>query len=134
MNKDYNLLKKYYGEKFAQLCRDLFPTLLEQEGLLSNIILSKFAPNYHLYDDIVKESIINLWQGYEEEFKNYIYSLIDVEKKEIEINKSVKELLSDAGYNFYECKTEEDIQSFNQTHRLQANLHEAQLNYLPFDA
>ena len=49
MNKDYNTLKKYYGENFAKLCRNLFPTLLEKEGLLSNIILSKFYPNHHLY-------------------------------------------------------------------------------------
>ncbi|MEE3343020.1 MAG: hypothetical protein VZS44_02905 [Bacilli bacterium] len=107
MNKDYNTLKKYYGENFAQLCRGLFPTLLEQEGLLSNIILSKFSPNHYLYDDIVS-------QESEEDFKNYIYCFINVEKDNIEINKSVKELLSDAGYNFYECKSEEDIQSFKK--------------------
>ncbi|MEE3343021.1 MAG: hypothetical protein VZS44_02910 [Bacilli bacterium] len=107
MNKDYKILKKHYGEKFAQLCRELFPSLLEQEGLLSSIILSKFSPNHSLYDDLKKAIMID-------NFKNYIYSLVDVEKKEIEINKSVRELLSDAGYNFYECKSEEDIQSFKK--------------------
>ena len=107
MNKDYNILKKYYGEKFAKLCRELFPTLLEKEGVLSNIIISKFSTNHFLYDDIIKKMD-------PETFKNYIYSFVDVEKKEIEINKTVKELLNEAGYNFYECKTENDIQSFKR--------------------
>ena len=107
MNKDYNILKKNYGEKFAKLCRKNFSTLLEKEKLLPTIILSKFAPNHYLYDDIID-------QQYEEEFSNYIYNFVDVEKKGIEINKSVKELLSEAGYIFYECKTEEDIQSFKK--------------------
>ena len=29
---DLKLIKKHYGEKMAHLCRDLFPTLLEEEG------------------------------------------------------------------------------------------------------
>lgn len=38
MNYDLKMIKKYYGEDMAHLCRELFPTLLEKEGLLLNLI------------------------------------------------------------------------------------------------
>ena len=107
MNNDLKIIKKNYGEKFAHLCRELFPSLLETEGLLSKIITSSFAPSHSLYDDIINNR-------YEEEFKNYIYSLYDVEKKELVTNKTVKSLLDEVGYDFYECHTEEDIKSFKK--------------------
>ena len=99
MIDDLKIIKKEYGEKMAHLCRELFPIILETKGLLSKIVTSKFARNHFLYDDLKDNNII-------EEFKNYIYSLVDVEhKEEKQINKSVKELMSDAGYDFYECHT-----------------------------
>ena len=108
MVNDLKIIKKEYGEKMAHLCRDLFPIILETPGLLSKIIISKFSRNHFLYDDLIENDMI-------EEFKNYIYSLIDIENEsEKEINKSVKELLEEAGYDFYECKTENDIQSFRK--------------------
>lgn len=115
MNKDYNIIKKNYGEEFAKLCRKLFPTILEKKGLLASIILSKFAPSHYLYNDIINQNLI-------EEFKSYIYNFIDVEKKEIPTYKSVKELFNDAGYNFYECKTERDIQSFKKYYKKEERL------------
>ena len=42
MNSDLNRIKKKYGENFAHLCRELFPTILETEGLLPDIIENKF--------------------------------------------------------------------------------------------
>ena len=107
MEKDYKILKENYGENFARLCRQLFPTLLEKEGLLSQIIMSQFAPNHELYEDIITESNI-------EAFKDYIYRFIDVESKNIKTNKTVEELLDEKGYKFYECKTEAEIQSFKK--------------------
>ncbi|MGN1200956.1 MAG: hypothetical protein ACI4R8_01645 [Candidatus Caccovivens sp.] len=107
-NKDLEFLKKHYGEQFSHLCRELFPTLLEQEGLLSEIISNKFAPTFSLAKDL---------KGQEENFKAYIYSLVDVEKGEKApiVNKTPEELLSEAGYILYpECKTEEDIQRFKK--------------------
>ena len=100
-------IKKYYGENMMHLCRSLFPTLLEQENLLINLLESNFAHSKYLYEDIVKNK-------QEEEFKNYIYSFTYVEKEEIEIIKSPEELLNEAGYILYECKTEEDIQYFKK--------------------
>ena len=72
MNPDLNIIKKKYGEEMAKLCRMLFPTLLETEGLLSKLLLNNFEPNHSLYKDIINQEIEN-------EFKNYIYSLVDVE-------------------------------------------------------
>ena len=40
---DLKLIKKHYGEDMMHLCRMLFPTLLENEGLLWKIISEKFA-------------------------------------------------------------------------------------------
>lgn len=109
MQKDLKIIKDKFGENMSKLCRELFPTLLEQEGLLPKLLLSKFESNHFLYDDIIKNKK-------EDDFKNLIYSLVDVEKEKIEVItvKTPKELLSEAGYILYECKTEEDIQSFKK--------------------
>ena len=107
MNKDLLIIKKYYGEKMMHMCRSLFSTLLETDGLLSKLMLDNFAPSKFLYDDIME------YQQYEN-FKNYIYSKVYVQKNKIIINKTPKEMLSDAGYDLYECKTEKDIQFFKK--------------------
>lgn len=105
---DEKRIRKLYGEKMWHLCRSLFPSLLETEGLLSKIIEEHFNPSRFLYDDIIANEM-------EEKFKDYIYSFIDVENNnQIITNKSVKELLNEAGYEFYECHTEEDIQAFKK--------------------
>ena len=108
MNQDLKIIKKKYGEKMAHFCREYFPSLLENEGLLPQLLLARFEPNHDLYDDIIK-------QMKENEFKDYIYSLVDVENNnEIKVERSPKELLAYAGYDLYECKSEEDIQSFKK--------------------
>lgn len=118
-NKDLKIIKKYYGEDFAKLCREIFPTILEKEGLLSDIILSKFAPNSFLYQDITYHQLFKniLLKSYLDDFKNYIYNFVDEKNDIIQTNKSIKELFNDAGYDFYECKTENDIQSFKKYYR-----------------
>ncbi len=104
---DLKYIKKHYGEKFAHLCRELFPTILEEEGLLSRIIADNFAPTRTLYDTVIDQK---------SEFKAYIYELagIKIEATEkVKTNKTPKELLDEAGYILYdECMTEKDIQKF----------------------
>ncbi len=108
MNSDLKLIKKKYGEEMSHLCRELFPVILEQEGLLSKLLLDNFEPSHFLYEDIVKNGVVN-------SFKNYIYSFIDVEiEKEVRVDKNPKELLSEAGYDLYECHSESDIQKFKE--------------------
>ena len=112
-SKELNRIKKLYGEKFMHFCRSIFPTLLEQEGLLTEVLKSTFATNSRtLYDDIVNYYL-------EEEFKNYIYSKIDVEKEKPEIigEKTPYQLLDENGYNLYECNSEEEIQSFKKYYK-----------------
>ena len=111
---DYKLLKKHYSEKFAQLCRDLFPTILETPGKLYEIISSLFAPNKFLYDDIT------IVPFYTDRFKEFIYEEYNKsleEKAEIKEIKTPEELLDEAGYILYECKTEADIQRFRHYYK-----------------
>ena len=112
-SKELKKIKKMYGENFMKLCRELFPTLLEQEGLLTEILTSSFSANSRtLYEDIMKN-------GLEDEFKNFIYNKVDVEKETPEIieEKTPYELMEEAGYDLYECTTEEEIQKFKRYYK-----------------
>ena len=102
---DLKLIKKHYGEKMSHLCRELFPTLLETPGLLFNTLSKKFNYSKLLYEDI---------SNHISEFKTIIYNEIDLKDQSQEINKTPQELLDEAGYILYECKTEEDIQKFRK--------------------
>ncbi len=108
---ELKVIKKRYGENFMHLCRDLFPQILEREGLLTQILDEHFAYSRNLYNDLIS-------QGKVIDFKNYIYSFVDVENKGLHIPnkyKSAVELMAEAGYILYpECKTEEEIQAFKK--------------------
>ena len=56
MNEDLKIIKKKYGEKMMHLCRNMFPTILEEEGLLSKLLLEHFEPSHDLYNDLEKYS------------------------------------------------------------------------------
>lgn len=108
--KDLDRIKKNYGERMSHLCRELFPTILEKEGLLPKIMDNTFNHSLYLYDDIVNSDSEFL-------FKDYIYGQIDNKKEVVDTNKTPKELLKSVGYNLYECKSEDDIQSFRKYYR-----------------
>ena len=108
MCSDLIKIKDKYGERMMHLCRKLFPTILEEEGRLFELLSSYFAYSKYLYDDIVNNLLID-------NFRTYIYSLYETECEElVEIDKTPSELLDDAGYVLYECKNEEDIQAFRK--------------------
>ena len=108
MNEDLRLIKKYYGEKMMHLCRKLFPTILEESGLLSELLFKTFNPSRNLYDDIVESDNID-------KFQNYINSLVERKNSEkVETTKTPFELLEEVGYKLYECHTEEEIQAFKK--------------------
>lgn len=108
MIDDLKIIKKKYGEEMMHFCRESFPTILEQPGSLSNILLNNFEPSRFLYVDIIE-------QNKAEQFKSFIYELFDSGIREVgEILKTPAELLSEAGYILYECHTEEDIQKFRK--------------------
>ena len=115
MNHELKQIKKKYGENFSHLCRNLFPTILEQDGLLLQILDETFAPNHYLYDDIINGELVDT-------FKDYIYSLYSKRlEKEERIKKMIvetpEELMDKAGYILKECKTEEEIQSYRKYYK-----------------
>lgn len=112
-SKELNRIKKLYGERFMRLCRNLFPTLLEQEGMLTEILTSKFPNNGRtLFEDITKNQL-------EEVFRTYVYNQLDIDMKKTRVftGKTPYQLLQDAGYDLYECHTEREIQSFKRYYK-----------------
>ena len=109
MNYDLMMIKEKYGERMMHLCRKLFSTILEMEGLLFKLLSDNFAYSRYLYDDIVD----NMMEG---RFKDYIYSLTKNNGEELflDTGKTPKELLSRAGYELYECNSEDEIQEFKR--------------------
>ena len=104
---DLKLIKKYYGENFMHLCKKLFPTILEENGTLYNIISNKFSHSKNLYNDLIEQDKVL-------EFKNYIYSYTKENDLIVKTNKSPYELMDNAGYILYECKNQEEILSFKK--------------------
>ena len=90
------------------LCRNLFPTLLETEGKLLEILKESFGSNcFDLYEVLTENKL-------EDRFKEFIYNKVDMEtpdKKLLE-KKTPYELLDEAGYDLFECRSEEEIQSY----------------------
>ena len=106
---DLKIIKDKYGEKMMKLCRLFFPSLLDETGTLSKLMLERFEPSRFLYDDLV-------WWDKVEDFKEYILNIAQIEKQDIiRTKKTPYELLDEAGYILYQCKTEEDIQYFTIT-------------------
>ena len=106
-NQDLKFIKKYYGEDFMHLCRSLFPTLLETEGLLSKIIFKRFAPSRELYDAVKNNA---------NKFADFIFGIAKKNKSQNAVtNKTPEQLMDEAGYILYpECKTYEDILKFKK--------------------
>ena len=108
MINDLKVIRKKYGEKMYHFCRESFPTLLEEPGKLSKLLSDNFHESHSLFDDIVANEK-------ESEFKNFIYSLVDVENNnELVMIKTPEELMSSAGYVLVECYNEGDIQAFRK--------------------
>ena len=91
-------------------CRECFPTILNVPGKLVEIL------NTHFY--CVKDSLYNdIKENHKEsEFNDFVYSNAGL-KNEYDIrdvSKTPKELLDDAGYDLFECKTVEEVNSFKK--------------------
>ena len=107
MNYDLKLIKDKYGEDMMHFCRRLFPTLLEEKGLLFDLLSNHFEFSKQLYDDIIENKLTG-------EFQNYVMCLAKLDRhyKEDTEDKDPEQLLSEAGYNLFECHSEEEIESF----------------------
>lgn len=108
-------IKKIYGEKFKNLCRKLFPEIIEEKGILLNILQQTFSNNCNsLYESITSNDL-------ETDFKELIFNKYDKIKgnndsvEEFEEEKRTPyEIFDELGYNLYECKTEEELQEFKK--------------------
>lgn len=109
MNNDLKLIKDKYGEAMMHLCRKLFPTILEQDGLLFELLKNSFDYSKNLCEDLLNNNLIM-------QFKDYIFSLMEtnVSRDKTNTDKSVREILREKGYTLYECKTNEELQSFKK--------------------
>ena len=113
MTEELKQIKKDYGERMMQFCRSHFATLLEKPGLLYDILSSHIAPTHSLADDI-----INHYR--EEDFVDYIYSMIQKDDEEEELpdtGKNPFELMREAGYRLFKCTNEGEIQSFKHYYK-----------------
>ncbi len=108
MSEELREIKKLYGEEMMHLCRELFPTILETEGRLLQILKNNLAPTHSFAQEIKYHYL-------EDEFKSWIYSFIDVRSNKLmTADKTPFELMDEAGYTLYECHSEEEIQSFKK--------------------
>lgn len=108
--KELKKIKKIYGENFMKLCRELFPTILEEKGKLEKILLASFSKNSKtLYEDITNNNL-------KERFKAYVYNQFYIEKMNDDsiAEKEPYEILNEVGYELTECKTEDEIQEFKK--------------------
>ncbi|MBR1385771.1 MAG: hypothetical protein IJ568_02955 [Bacilli bacterium] len=112
---DLILIKKKYGEEMMHLCRELFPTILINDGALFEILSNNFAFSHILASDIKKYSKENDFSHY----INYLY--YKVAKNEDNyfdfVTKSPKELLKSCKYTLFECLSNEDIQKFRKYYK-----------------
>lgn len=109
---EYKNLKRKWGEDFAKFCRSNLSTVLEENGLLSEILESKFTPSHYLFEDLQS-------QCQEIEFKNYIMGLYFEKKQGQKAQKkkdipTPEELMDKAGYTLYKCETNDDVLSFKK--------------------
>ena len=107
MQTDLINIKKYYGEEMMHFCKINFPSILEKEGHLFSLISSKFAYSKYLYDDIINEHK-------EEEFRTFIYGLLNYNMNIMECDADPFTLMKKAGYTLYECKTSNDLDCFKK--------------------
>lgn len=107
MVNDLKIIKKKYGEKFSKLCRDLFPSIIE-ENKLYEVLSSLFYENHFLYDDIIHNDMVL-------EFQKLVMNKI--EKNNILLTETLKnpyELFKEKGYTLKECHTNDEILSYKK--------------------
>lgn len=109
MKSDYDILKDKYSERMAKACRSLFPTLFEKQGAISKLMLEKFYPNPTIYEDLIL--------GKADTFKNFIYGFYDIEQPTVKTDKTVEELMDEAGYKIYECHNNDELASFKRYYK-----------------
>lgn len=73
-------------------------------------MISNFPPSRDLYQDIISNNLIK-------QFKNYIYSFINIVNNNTQTSKTPKELFDEKGYILYECKTESELYTYKNYYK-----------------
>ena len=112
MNNDLKKIKKNFGESAMKFCRKNFPLLLDQPGLLPDLLNECIYDGRAFFKDLLSSNQIN-------NFKSYIYDLASMEEEcdSITNQKSASELLSEKNYQLFICKTKEDVEQFKKYYR-----------------
>ena len=111
MSDELKRIKNIYGEEMMHLCREEFPTLLEEKGFLLNILTQHIAPTRELAN-LINEG------GLRNEFILWVYKYVRNEKEDlVNTDKTPFELMKEAGYTLYECHNEDEIQKFREYYR-----------------
>ena len=112
IKKDYETIKKLYGEDMARYCRSNLSTIFEIEGKMPALLQKYFAPVKGLYDELKEERNMldrfnsTMMAEYMEEYLSDVYSSGEIETPE--------ELLAKAGYDLFKCESVEDIMKFEE--------------------
>lgn len=107
--KELKKIKHIYGEKFARMCRDMFPIILNKDGALLDILEKRFSHNCNSLYEVITEN------GLEFDFEDLIYREFDMKRDDVrEETRTPYEILREEGYDLFECKSEDDIQSFRK--------------------
>lgn len=115
MIKDYKWIKNHYGEEMANLCRKLFPSLFETNGLMPKILKENFSIYRNLAYDIITNNL-------EDDFKAYILSKTSVIDNIEDTTKNPFELLKEAEYTLYKIENEKELQSYRKYYDEKENL------------
>lgn len=103
-------------KKWAICVEFYFQIYWKKKDYYQSYYLNILILNHELYQDLLNSNLTV-------EFRNYIYSLLDIkDNKQIPVLKTPTELLDEAGYILYECKCEEDIQSFRKYYKKEEEL------------
>ena len=115
MKTEYELIKEDYGERFAKFCRSSFPTLIKEQ-LLYKTISTFFAPTKKLYDCLIKEYQVQNFINFINKKKKELFGPLEDEEFVVpfEEGQSPQELMKKAGYELYECKSEQDVLRFKK--------------------
>jgi len=116
VGNDFKILKQKYGERFAKLCREYFPTILAHDGVLSKFIIENFAENEFLYEDITQsyeklQQFIKFVQG---SYQARVKAESSKSSDATEEIKTPEELLASVGYTLHKCETFEDTKKFTK--------------------
>lgn len=113
--KDLQIIKKKWGDTAMKFCRENFPLLLDQTGLLPQLLQETIHDKCFFKDLLDSSQALN--------FKTYIYSIADVDDSQEELsNKSVQELLSEKNYVLQHCKTADEVKHFKKYYRSDESL------------